>query len=392
MTAKKFIICVLIGLTVAFLIVFFSTIKLNSNEDDLANNQSNITEENASDDDALDATTEEQTTEEATEITTKEATTEGTTEEDTTAPILTYLSQYPNVAKGSNFDIHEHIGYADDLDSSPIIKVKGKVNTRKTGSYPIKVIIKDHAGNKLKQSLTINVYKPASSSSTSSSYTPNWYKFKKFKKKYKNKNTMLGIDVSRWQNEIDFEKVAKDGVKFVIMRIGGYDDGELYNDKYYAANMRNAKAAGLKVGIYYHAEESSIAEVKEHVPWIMEQLNGEELDFPIAYDWEDFANFEDYNMSLKDFNETYIAFDEEVRKYGYEAMLYSSKNYLLSVWNIRNDYPVWLAHYTEQTDYPGDYFIWQKDCTGKVAGIETYVDLDVLYKDRYEFKKYPIKD
>lgn len=396
MSGKRFLFCVIVGLLLAFAIVIISTKKVNENESKLA---SRTTTEEVNDDAAINVndgkSTEEETTEEVTEVTT-EATTEEATEEETyendvTAPIFTYISPSTNVAVGSKFNIHDFIGYADDLDSKPKLKVKGKVDTSTVGTYPVKVTVKDHAGNKVKQELSINVYQPAKSTGKPGKIKYDWYKFKKFKKNYKKDNTMLGIDVSRWQNDIDFNKVAKDGCKFVIMRIGGFDDGELYQDRYYAANIRNAKAAGLKVGIYWHAEESSVNEVKEHVPWIMNLLNGEELDFPIAYDWEDFANFENYHMSLKQFNETYFAFAKEVEKYGYEAMMYSSKNYLMSVWETDKMPYVWLAHYTDATDYPGDYFMWQKGSTGKLKGIETYVDLDVLYTDRYEFKKYPAR-
>jgi GH25 family lysozyme M1 (1,4-beta-N-acetylmuramidase) len=69
-------------------------------------------------------------------------------------------------------------------------------------------------------------------------------------------------------------------------------------------------------------------------------------------------------------------------------MLYGSKNYLESVWRP-NGYPVWVAQYADSTDYSGDYIMWQKGSTGHLSGIETYVDLDVLYKDKYTFTKYP---
>ena len=108
-------------------------------------------------------------------------------------------------------------------------------------------------------------------------------------------------------------------------------------------------------------------------------LDGEELDFPIAYDWEDFANFESYEISLHDINDIYETFYDEITSYGYDAMLYSSKNFLQILWTNENNTPVWLAHYIDRTDYTGDYIMWQKGNTGRIAGISGDVDFNVLY-------------
>ena len=372
-----------LGIVIVFAIVLFVSGRANRNEDKYKDILANETATTKS------PTTEEPTTEEVTteEPTTEEATTEEPYE-DNTAPIFTYCNSYPVLNVGEVFDIHKYVGYIDDLDSSPKLKVKGDIDTSTAGIYPVTVVIKDKAGNKLKQPVNVTVKKKSKSKKSSSTSACNWYKFKTFKKNYKNDNTILGIDVSRWQNDIDFDKVAKAGCKFAIIRIGGYDDGEAYTDRYYADNIRNAKAAGLKVGIYWAGEESTIDEVKANVSYMMSVLNGEELDFPIAFDWEDFTNMEDYHVSIKEFNECFYAFAEEVEEYGYEAMLYGSKNYLESVWRP-NGYPVWVAQYADSTDYSGDYIMWQKGSTGHLSGIETYVDLDVLYKDKYTFTKYP---
>ena len=117
---------------------------------------------------------------------------------------------------------------------------------------------------------------------------------------------------------------------------------------------------------------------------MMEILADEQLDFPIAYDWEDFKNFENYGMNLHDLNKCLQIFEEEVSKYGYKACLYGSKNYLETVWTGKKQYPVWLAHYTKSTSYAGDYFMWQHSCIGKIEGVKGDVDLDVLYRNRMQ--------
>lgn len=330
-----------------------------------------------------EATTElttEATTELTTELTTEEvteaATEELTAEDDTTAPVFLIFSERVTIKQGSGFDVHDHVGYADDIDRNPEFAVAGTVDTSVPGTYPLTLTITDEAGHSTQKTMVVNVVTELTPSSSSGSKED----FDTFAARYKSENTVLGIDVSRWQENIDFVQVKNAGCDFVIIRIGGYDDGSQYMDKYYAANIRNAKAAGLQVGIYWHAEESSVEEVKANVAYMMNILNGEELDFPIAYDWEDFNAFERYGMNLHDINNCFETFCREVKSYGYEACIYSSKNFLENVWTNENNHPVWLAHYTNATTYQGDYYMWQQGNTGRIAGISTDVDLDVLYK------------
>jgi GH25 family lysozyme M1 (1,4-beta-N-acetylmuramidase) len=145
------------------------------------------------------------------------------------------------------------------------------------------------------------------------------------------------------------------------------------------SNIDNATAAGLKVGIYFYSEDNNTDDVRDHARWIAGLLAGRKLDFPIAFDWEDFEHFQSYGMSIDDLNELYEAFADELSLYGLDTMLYSSKNFLEFFWT--NDYhrPVWLAHYVDQTDYAGEYKIWQR-CYGKIAGINADTDFNILYK------------
>ncbi|MBR1815213.1 MAG: glycoside hydrolase [Lachnospiraceae bacterium] len=345
---------------------------------------------NAGADRKHEETTTEETTEittEATETTTEETTEEITTEEvaeatpddaeseeDITAPILLVLNSEPQIKQWENFDVHKYIGYADDWDPTPTFEVDGNVDTSTLGSYPLRITITDASGNVTETNMTVDVVTEVTQAQPRPAI-----EFSDFINTYKTSSTEVGIDVSRWQGSIDFNLVKEAGCEFVIIRVGGYDDGEVYVDSNYYSNIRNAKAAGLKVGIYYHAEESSIEEVKDNVAWLMGVLDGEELDFPIAYDWEDFANFESYEISLHDINDIYETFYDEITSYGYDAMLYSSKNFLQILWTNENNTPVWLAHYIDRTDYTGDYIMWQKGNTGRIAGISGDVDFNVLY-------------
>ena len=238
--------------------------------------------------------------------------------------------------------------------------------------------MRDDAGRTATQKMNVKVVAelPGSSGGGGSKE-----EFSDFIAKYKTEETSVGIDISRWQETVDFEKVKAAGCEFVYMRIGGLDDGELYTDRYYMNNIAGAKAAGLKVGIYWHAEESNAQEVKASVDYLMGVLNGVELDFPIAYDWEDFANFEDHEMNIYDLNNNLDVFVSEIKARGYKACLYNSKYYLQTVWTSAANHPLWLAHYVSSSDYQGNYFMWQHGCTGRIDGINGDVDLDVLYNN-----------
>lgn len=284
-----------------------------------------------------------------------------------------------SIAKGKTFDAEEYVGYADDYDRDVELEVSGEVDSSTTGSYPVKLTLKDDAGHTKTNNMTVIVTESASSDSEPSS-SEGSETFESFQSNYKKEGTTLGIDVSRWQKTIDFEKVKSAGCDFVIIRIGGLDDGKRYEDSCFKENIKNAKSAGLKVGIYWHAEESSMDEVRDSVDYLMNLLGGESLDFPIAYDWEDFYGFQKYGMNLYDINNCFEVFCEEVEKEGYEACLYSSKNFLENTWTNSSNHKVWLANYTSQTTYSGEYYMWQHSSTGKIDGISTAVDFNVLYE------------
>ena len=277
---------------------------------------------------------------------------------------------------GDAFDINDHIGYGDDADRELEVSVSGAVDTSTPGTTPIQVSLKDDAGNITTEKIDVSVVESAPAvPSGETDLTP----FSDFASTYGGDGVALGIDVSRWQNDIDFNKVKAAGCDFVIMRIGGYDDGVNYTDRCYQQNIKNAKAAGLKIGIYWHAEESSRDEVINSVKYLLNVLKGEKLDFPIAYDWEDFEHFQNYKMNIQDLNDCYAVFSGELGAAGYKTCIYGSKNFMGTTWNLDEDDSVWLAHYTANTDYTGKYFMWQQTSKGKIDGISTACDFNVLY-------------
>ena len=141
-----------------------------------------------------------------------------------------------------------------------------------------------------------------------------------------------------------------------------------------------ARHAGLKVGVYFYSYDSNENDVRASAAWIIKTLGEKPLDLPVAFDWEDFGVFQSYDMSFYGLNKLYDAFAGEITAAGYDCMLYGSKNYLEKIWTDTKERPVWLAHYTDKTDYGDPYMMWQASCTGRINGIKGDVDMDILYE------------
>ncbi len=303
--------------------------------------------------------------------------------EDVTAPIWLKIPNMVTLEKGDSFTVDNYISYIDDRDSDVTLEVTGEYDTSVVGEYPINLTITDDAGNSTTGSFTLNMVEPVTETESTPSQTEETHQtisFDDFITRYDADGVMLGIDVSKWQGEIDFDAVKNAGCDFVILRAMVYHEGELIEDSYFKTNLAAAKAAGLKVGVYIYTFGNTEEIIRSHAQMLAELLDGEELDFPIGYDWEAFKRFQQYHLSIMDLNNLFYAFADEMTKYGYDTMLYSSKYYLETLW-YPLEYDVWLAHYTDETSYEGDYLLWQVNCIGRIDGIEGDVDINVCYMD-----------
>jgi len=301
---------------------------------------------------------------------------------DVTAPIFIRKISRLNMLKDSKDDPCKSIIYSDDYDALPKCEVVGEYDTSTTGSYNVKYVLTDTSDNSIESNFTINVINemPKNTSSGGGGGTSK-LDFSTAIERYKNKDTMVGIDVSKWQGDIDFEKVKNAGCEFVIIRMGSNTapDKDMSEDAYYRTNLQKAKAAGLKVGIYSYSSATTPEIARKQAKWMKSVLNKEQFDFPIAFDWENWSKFMDYNINLHTLNETFNAFYDELSTDGYSSMLYGSASYLNNVWENKFNYPVWLAHYTSKTDYAGEYIMWQMSNTGRIDGINGDVDIDVYF-------------
>ena len=276
----------------------------------------------------------------------------------------------------------ESIVIADDYDTKPTCRIEGEIDYTKIGTYNAKYVISDAAGNENTKDLTISVLSELPTNNNQPTKR-DYINIENVIREHKNENTMIGIDVSRWQGNVDWQAVKDAGIEFVIMRIGVQTDPEetLDVDSKFQEYFSKAKEVGLKVSVYVYNTATSKEAGEKTAQFVLNTLNGAKLDLPIAYDWENWSKFMNYNISLHTLKESYNGFRETLHKAGYESMLYSSKYYLENAWIDLEKDTVWLAHYTSKTDYEGKYYIWQMGDTGKVPGItDNTVDIDILYK------------
>lgn len=294
---------------------------------------------------------------------------------DTTNPIINCSSKY-TYKKGKDIDILDNLFCGDNYDRDLKCNLEGNYDNKKVGEYDLKITATDSSNNTTSKDIKLIINNEDSKSSTSTQIN-----IKDIIAKHKTQNTEIGIDVSSWQGDVNWNKAKEDGVEFAMIRIGyGHNSkGEIVVDNYYEKNIKNAKDAGLKVGIYFYSYATNKEDAIKEANWIIKKLNNIKLELPIVFDWESWNSFDNYDLNIYDINNIAEEFNKVVTTAGYEAMKYGSLNYLNTVWKLDN-YKTWLAHYTDETSYEKDYYIWQLTNRGKVNGINGNVDLDILYK------------
>lgn len=196
-----------------------------------------------------------------------------------------------------------------------------------------------------------------------------------------------GVDLSAFQNDVDFAAVKNSGVDYVILRIGGRsysDDGELYTDDSFDTYYQQAKDAGLKVGAYFFSQAISTDEAVEEAKYVVEKLGGRSLDYPVAYDWEaiDEDDARTDRMGGKTITAMAEAFCDTIEDEGYHSLVYASTSLMLQSYDFETmkDYNFWLADYREFPNMYYDFVMWQYDKEATVDGIEGNADLNICFK------------
>ena len=210
-------------------------------------------------------------------------------------------------------------------------------------------------------------------------------------------NYELGIDVSGHNGTINWSKVKAAGVSFAFIRCGGRGWGEAgncYEDTKFATNIKNAKAAGVKVGVYFFSQAKTAYEALEEASLTLAKLNGMSLDLPVVMDWETESYYRTWKLGAEDLKNCITAYCSTIAQNGYTPMVYldgSNINRLGSYFGeVFSKYKLWYAYpyavYSDGSWYKtGDtvpprsysYAYWQYSWHGKVSGIPQEVDLDL---------------
>ena len=195
-----------------------------------------------------------------------------------------------------------------------------------------------------------------------------------------------GIDVSKYQKNIDWAKVAESGVEFAIIRCGyrGSETGKIVMDPYFKKNISGALSNGIAVGVYFYSQSIDEGEARQEAAWVAEVIKGYDITYPVVFDYEGIGENRIKDVTKTQRTNNALAFMDQIRKAGYTPMMYASKNGYRNNWETSRftNCKIWLAHYTsggKPSDYTGHYDMWQYTSKGKVPGIDGYTDMDIAY-------------
>lgn len=200
----------------------------------------------------------------------------------------------------------------------------------------------------------------------------------------KKENTGFGIDVSKWNKEIDWNKVKAAGVDFAIIRCGyrGSATGALVEDPYFKKNIEGATKAGIKVGIYFFTQAVNTVEAVEEASMVLTLCKGYELAFPIFIDTEGAGgNGRADELDKETRTKVCKAFCETIENSGFNAGVYASKSWFSNQVDasVLESHYIWLAQYRSTPTYDRSYDMWQYTSSGSIDGIEGRVDLNISY-------------
>lgn len=298
---------------------------------------------------------------------------------DKTPPMITKFNKF-SVTVDYEGDLSKELFCGDNYDNNPKCHLEGNYDLSKVGSYTVTFVGIDSSNNKSTNTFILNVKEKSKNNNqeTEEIHTD----FNDILKKYKNSNTKVGIDVSHWQGDIDFKKVKEAGVEFAYIRVGRGSGigGKYVLDEKFEQNIKGFNKVGIPVGVYFYSYANSKNDAEKEAKWLIKKIKNYQVDLELAFDWENWSSFQEFDLSFYKLSELAKTFSKTIQKAGYQGMLYSSKTYLEDIW-YKTDTPVWLAHYTSNTDYQGKYKVWQLCNNGKVSGIDdNLVDINIMYK------------
>lgn len=201
------------------------------------------------------------------------------------------------------------------------------------------------------------------------------------------KVSYFGLDISKTQGYIDYNKLVKSGVDFVMLRVGarGYGTGQLVLDEYYTDNIKGATDTSLHVGLYFSSQAITKEEAVEEANMVIAQIGDYDIDYPIVFEMESVLNdtSRTENLTKDERTDIAIAFLDTIKAAGYIPMLHGDKEWLLTKVDLLklSDYDIWLAQEGDLPDYPYQFSMWQYNKKGTIDGISKEVSFNISFID-----------
>ena len=186
------------------------------------------------------------------------------------------------------------------------------------------------------------------------------------------------VDISEFQQGINFNKMKNDGIKAVIIR-AGYGRESSQKDCMFESHYRNAKAAGLKIGVYWYSYADSVDDAEKEAKACLECIKSKSLDMPVYYDLEDYSMIKLGKTKLTAIAERFC---ETIKKSNYRAGVYANLNWFnncLDYDELKRKYSIWLAQYNDKAELDCD--IWQNSSSSRINGYNGRLDTNVIYND-----------
>lgn len=201
--------------------------------------------------------------------------------------------------------------------------------------------------------------------------------------------SIKGIDVSKYQEKVDWNKVAASGVEFAMIRLGFRGmgtNGTCELDPYFKQNVEGALAAGLEVGVYFFTQAVNVEEAKEEAAFVIESLKGYNITWPVAFDTEEITSYKAAranSLSREVRTACAKAFMEEIAAAGYTPVLYANTRWSILRLDLSelSSYDLWYAYYGDSIYYPYHFTMWQYTASGKVDGVKGNVDMNISFVD-----------
>lgn len=217
-------------------------------------------------------------------------------------------------------------------------------------------------------------------------YKAEFFRREKSKMLYEDKNFTVrqGIDISRHDKKVNWQKVRKAGFDFVILRAAwrGYESGILHEDENFKKNIQGAISAGFDVGVYVFSQAINEKEASEEADFVLDLIKDYKITLPVVFDpenigWEEARTD---NVSAEQFTKNAIIFCKKIQNAGYEPMIYANLTWQMMRLDLEqlSEYKMWYADYSDIPQTPYHFNFWQHYSPKRVPGVQKKCDVNIM--------------